>query len=99
MRLTRFGSRGLIFYLAMVGAFLAAPYSNLFFLLLAFQTLLWLLSFAWTMRNFRGVTAEILALEPTPAGVGQPLRVRFRAGRGRRFQITALLELEGEEDQ
>ena len=39
MRPTRFGIKSVVFYLVMLGAFFAAPYSNLFFLLLAFLTL------------------------------------------------------------
>ena len=36
MRLTQLGAKSVAFYLTLVGAFFASPYSNLFFLLLGF---------------------------------------------------------------
>ena len=63
---TALGWRGAAFYVTLVGAFFAAPYSNLFFLLLSFLTLLSLLNVWWTTRNFKGVTAEVLEIESAP---------------------------------
>ena len=55
VRLTRLGWKGLIFYAVIQLAFFASAYSNLFFLLVAFLTLLGLLRVYWTARNLRGV--------------------------------------------
>ena len=95
MRLTPFGVKAGLFYLAMVGAYLAAPYSNLFFLLLAFLTLQWVLCALWTPRNLRGVTTELSALEPVPAGSGQSLCALILAAGRARFQVGVELELDG----
>ncbi len=92
MRLTGFGFKGVLFYLALVGAFFASPYSNLFFLLLGFLTLQWLLSIVWTRSNMRGVRASIVAAEPAPAGAGLPVRAQIEAP-GTRFQVTVELQL------
>lgn len=97
MRLTRFGLKGVVFYLAMIGGFYASPYSNLFFLLLGFLTLQWVLVVPWTLRNMRGVTASVRTIEPTPAGAGQSVRVLVGAPGRVRFQVTIELELEGGE--
>ncbi len=96
MRVTGFGFRSGLFYLTMVTAFVATPYSNLFFLLLAFLTLAWLSS-AWsTPRNLRGVAAKAVAFEPLPAGSEQQLSIELETLRSpgrRRFQIEVVVEL------
>jgi len=94
VRPTRFGFKGLLFYLAMSGAFLASPYSNLFFLLIAFLTLHWALGLFWTLRNLSGVSAELAPIEPAPAGAGQLVRARLHAPRRARFELAVELELE-----
>lgn len=97
MRLTAFGFKGVLFYLALVLAFFATPYSNLFFLLIGFLTLQWVLSVHWTLRNARGVTATIAAIEPGPAGSSLACSARIRAGGRTRFQLAVELELESGE--
>ena len=94
MRPTAFGIKSISFYLAMVGAFLASPYSNLFFLLLAFLTLLFAAGAVSTWRNLRGVAARVPELPPAPAGAGLSLRVPIQAASRTRFQVSLELELE-----
>ncbi len=95
MRPTRLGKQGLGFYAAIGVAFFASAYSNLFFLLLAFLTLMALMNVAWTLRNMRGVTGEILEVEPSPAGAGQPIRAHLKAPGRARYQVACELELDG----
>ncbi|MEM7307445.1 MAG: DUF58 domain-containing protein [Planctomycetota bacterium] len=95
MRLTRFGFYGFVFYVVMFGAFFASPYSNLFFLLLAFLTLLFGGGTVAAFRNLRGVEASIEELAPVPTDAAEPLVVRVRAPRPARFQLVARLRLGG----
>ncbi len=76
-RPTALGVKFLLFWLLLVAAFLATPYSNLFFLLLTFLTLLGALSFGWTARTLgwtartgRGGITWHLDIPATAAGVG-----------------------------
>lgn len=95
MRPTRFGLHGILFYAALVVAFYAAPYSNLFFLLLGFLTLL-ALGGAWSARrNLAGVSASLAELEPVPSGSRVRAPLVLRAPGSARFQIAARLELAG----
>lgn len=94
MRLTAFGFKGVLFYLALVLAFFATPYSNLFFLLIGFLSLQWVLSAFWTQRNARGATAEVGEIEPVTAGSPPVVRARVCASGGTRYQIAVELELE-----
>ncbi|MEM9800197.1 MAG: DUF58 domain-containing protein [Planctomycetota bacterium] len=68
MRFTVFGVKALLFYAAILGAYYAAPYVNLFFLLLAFLTIQWGFSALWTWRNLRGVAATVGDAPTIPAG-------------------------------
>ncbi|MEE2887921.1 MAG: DUF58 domain-containing protein [Planctomycetota bacterium] len=67
MRPTRFGSKAVVFYATLVGAFYAVPYLNLFFLLLAFASVLGLLNLYWTWRNIRGVRGSMSEIAPYSA--------------------------------
>ncbi len=97
LRLTRFGLQGLAFYLSMVVAFFAAPYSNLFFLLLGFLTLQWLVC-AWsTLRNLAGIQVEVLRFAPVPALEVGSLHFELVADRRQRFQVELRVDLEGAE--
>lgn len=95
MRLTRFGLHGLLFHGVMVGAFLASPYSNLFFLLLAFLTLAGLAGALGAWRNLRGVTGELGELPPVAAGTPLHVPLALRADAPARFGVEAVLRLEG----
>ena len=95
MRLTRFGFQGLLFYLVMLGAFFAAPYSNLFFLLLGFLTLVGMIGGLAAVKNLRGVTASLVELPPVPSQTGIQVPMQLQAKRPPRFQIAAQLQLAG----
>lgn len=97
MRFTRFGFFGLVFYALMVGAYFLSPYSNLFFLLLAFLTILGLSGVNGAVRNLRGVRASLVELPPVPALRPIEVPIELRARPGTRFQIDAVLELAGGE--
>ena len=80
LRPTGLGIKALLFYLLLVGAFLATPYSNLFFLLLVFLTVLGVCNIWWTHRNVAGLDARLEEIAPTPARVGAPLRAAVATG-------------------
>lgn len=93
MKLTLFGVRSLVFYAAVVVAYVSAPYVNLFFLLLAFLTLLWILSFVWGASSLRGLSVEIDDAPAIMAGSAARIPVRFHGTRGRLFDVNASLDL------
>lgn len=93
MRLTRFGAQGLAFFLVMVLGFFAAPYSNLFFLLLAFLTSLGLVGVVAARRNLRGITLDLAELPPVAAGL--PVEIEAHLDAPGRFGIEAHVELVG----
>ncbi len=95
MRITRFGLQAIVFYVTMLGAFFAAPYSNLFFLLLGFLTLLGLFGLLAARRNLRGVEAVLPELPPQPTDAGSPLPVAVEAPGAARLQVAARVELAG----
>ncbi len=96
MRPTLFGARALLFYAVCVGAYFAAPYVNLFFLLLAFLTLHWAAAVVWTARSLRGVSATFGAAAPVAAGLPVAVPIDLVVARGRRFDVEVSLELEAE---
>jgi uncharacterized protein (DUF58 family) len=95
LRLTRLGIQTGLLYAALIGAFFATPYSNLFFLMLGFLTLQWVLGAAWSVRNVRGVHVTLPAPEPMPAGAGQLLQATLEVPARTRFQLVVELELDG----
>ena len=70
---TALGVKALLFYLLMLGAFVAAPYMNLFFMLLTFLTVLGASNMVWTLRNAAGMRATVDEVKPVPAGTALPL--------------------------
>ncbi len=95
MRLTLFGLQGLAFYVVILGAFYATPYSNPFFLLLGFLTLLGASSLLSTRRNVRDVTLELGEFKPVVSGAEVRVPARVTADGRPRFGITVKIELEG----
>lgn len=95
MRLTQFGFHGVIFYVVMSGAFFASPYSNLFFLLLAFLTLQWFVCIVGTRRNLAGVSAVFEDVAPVPSGREVEVAAALKSPRRARFQVAVQVELEG----
>ena len=94
MKLTLFGVRSLVFYAAVVVAYVSAPYVNLFFLLLAFLTLHWILAFVWTAGSLRGLNVQVDSLPAVIADTPASVPVRFHAERSRLFDINASLLLD-----
>lgn len=91
MKLTPFGRKALVFYLTMVGAFYAAPYVNLFFLLLAFLTLQWCVGAFAARRNLAGVNVNCEHIEPVPSQTPAAISAQIDAPRGSRFGIRVVL--------
>ncbi len=95
IRPTALGVKALAFFVLLTVVFFAASYSNLFFLLLVFAGALAVLNIAWTSANLRGVTAEVVSLEPVPAGATPVLQARIDPGHRPRVALEVELELEG----
>lgn len=93
IRPTALGWKAIAFVAALVTAFFAAPYQNLYFLLLSFLAALGVMNVAWTLRNLSGVRGEIPAIGAFPAGASAPLRVGVDSGSRRGIGLTAVLDL------
>ncbi|MEL6715648.1 MAG: hypothetical protein AAFP86_17840, partial [Planctomycetota bacterium] len=92
---TLFGARVAFFYVVVLAAYYAAPYVNLFFLLLGFLGLFWSFALPWSWRSLRGVEVRSRAAEHELAA-GTPGRVEavlVRRGRGAAFDVTLELVL------
>ncbi|MEM7199705.1 MAG: DUF58 domain-containing protein [Planctomycetota bacterium] len=85
---TGLGAKALLFYIALCTAFYAAPYMNLFFLLLVHLGGLGLLTAWWTWSNVAGVSGQLDAPEPVPADVEAPIKLRLEPGRRKRRLMT-----------
>ena len=95
MGLTRFGFNGLVFTLLMFGAFFAAPYSNLFFLLLAFLSLQWCACLFGAHRNLARIEARVEEPPPVPALTPVACPVRLTAPGSKRIELTLTCEVGG----
>lgn len=93
MRPTRFGVQALAFYALLLLAFFAAPYQNLFFLLLSFLSIVLLLTPWWARRNLVGLRGELAPIAPGPAGVAPVLRVRVLGDARRRFGVGCRVQV------
>ena len=91
---TILGVKGLVFFTVLMGSFFAATYANLFFLLMAFLTVLGGLNLLWTARSLSGVTGGAIDDGPLPSGGGHCLTFRVRARR-RRLAVHAEARIEG----
>jgi len=96
VRPTALGVKAALFYVLLLAAFFAAPYANLFFLLLAFLTIQALTSYVSCRRNLSGVHAIVDELEPVPSDSGAPVAVTVHGGKRTRFALGIRLELEGQ---
>ncbi|MEZ5990323.1 MAG: DUF58 domain-containing protein [Planctomycetota bacterium] len=94
IRPTRLGVEALIFFTLLLVGWLATPYSNLFFLLLAFFACLMGLGVLWALGNLRGVGGRVEDFAPQPAR--QPILAGFVLDPGRRpkEQVEVVLELD-----
>jgi uncharacterized protein (DUF58 family) len=96
VRPTALGIKAALFYILLLAAFFAAPYANLFFLLLAFLTILALASHVSCRRNLTGAHAIVDELDPVPADTGAPVTVTLHGGKRTRFALGIRIELEGQ---
>lgn len=90
---TLFGARVLLFYAVVVAAYFAAPYENLFFLLLAFLSVQQLLAFAWSWRSLRGVSVVFDDMQAVMAGAEAMVTATLHAARGRRCDVNVGLRI------
>lgn len=95
MRLTRLGVHGTVFYTALVAAYFGSPYSNSFFLMLGFLTLVGLGGVLGARRNLVGVSVASVELAPTPSGAAVRGMVELRAPQPMRFGVSVRIELAG----
>lgn len=90
---TALGWKALAFMVAMSAASLAAPYNNLFFLLLCYLGALLLLTAAWSSRQLRGVNGSIESPPPFAADSPADLPARVVVGGRPRFALRLVVEL------
>jgi uncharacterized protein (DUF58 family) len=99
IRPTALGTKALFFFALVVFVYYTAPYSNLFFLLIAFASVLGLTGVLSTLRNGAGLRARLDPIEPVPAGTRARVRAEVDVG-GRPRQALALsVALERGRDQ
>lgn len=90
---TALGVKGAFFFCVIVLAYLAAPYLNLFFLLLGFLCVLGALAVPWTWSNLRGVGLEIHG--PLATAEGDALRLHLTTrSRKRRFAVSPIARID-----
>ena len=94
-RPTALGVKAALFYLLILGAFYAARYSNLFFLLVVFLTVLAVHGLLAARRNLAGVTGRFEEIEPTAAGTGAEVRAHVGAEKRARFGLGVELRIDG----
>lgn len=94
MRPTSLGVRTALFFLLLVAAFFAAPYANLFFLLLLFLTILGAADFLAARANLSGASGRLEEIQPMPAGAVGAAAAVIVAGR-RRWAVAVEVDLEG----
>ncbi len=97
MRPTRFGYKAIVFYAMLVCAFYAAPYLNLFFMLLAFASVLAVLNTYWTWRNIAGIRGCLLEVAPIPAGSRSAATLELHNRGRRRCHLHAAIQVDGDE--
>lgn len=93
MRPTILGVKAAFFYGVLSCAFFVAPYLNLFFLLLAFLTVVAALTALWNVQNLAGVRGVVEEIAPVPVGVGGPVHVQLHTGHRTRLCIDVRLAL------
>jgi uncharacterized protein (DUF58 family) len=91
---TGLGVKAALFYLLLVAAFFAAPYANLFFLLLTFLTLLGLADALAARGNLRGATGRVEDSEPVASGTESSVTAVLAAG-SRRWALGVEVVLDG----
>jgi uncharacterized protein (DUF58 family) len=94
IRPTALGWKAIAFLAVLTAAFFAAPYQNLYFLLLAFLFTLGAMNAVWTIRNIAGVRGEVAQIGAFPAGTPAPFAVKLDAGSRQRLDLRATLDVE-----
>lgn len=94
LRPTGLGVRTALFYLLLVAAFFAAPYANLFFLLLLFLSILGAADLLAARANLAGASGHVGEIDPMPAGAGGAAAAVIATSR-RRWAVAVEVELEG----
>ena len=84
---TGFGIKAALFYAVLMVSFFAAPYMNLFFLLLCFLSVVGGLAGIWAWRNLRGATCENLSFGAAAVGDEVAIAGTVRGGRRARYAI------------
>ncbi len=95
LQLTALGVKATLFYLLIVVAFYASPYTNLFFLMLSFLAVVGLLGAWWTRSNLHGLTSDAIAIEPAPANAGHDVQFQLDPAGRTRFHVALLLKVSG----
>jgi uncharacterized protein (DUF58 family) len=95
MRITLFGWKGVVFYAMLICAFFAAPYLNLFFMLLAFCSVLAVLNVWWAYRNITQITGRLEDIAPMPAGASQMAKATLRCGARTRHCLAVQIHMAG----
>ena len=96
IRPTELGIKGILLLSALVVAFLAASYSNLFFLIVVFCGVLGALGLWWTVRNPRGVRVAVLDAPFAPAGTERQLVISISNPRkAATFDVGLAVDVDG----
>ena len=91
---TRFGVKALAFLALLFAAFFVSPYSNLFFLQLAFFCVFLVASALWCAGNLAGIGGRVLLPRPIAAGsTDASLTAELSAGRRTGRSISLALRL------
>lgn len=91
MRPTVFGAKAIVFYIVVLTAYFASPYTNLFFLLISFLSVLFTLNFVWTERNVRDLRGPAVELPVIPAQSQRELEVTVDVARHAAVQVSVEL--------
>ncbi len=93
---TTLGVKAIAFYGMLLCSFYAAPYLNLFFLLLCFLSVLGILGAYWSFMNLASVSGEIQPRPPFPAGAGAVFHATLSCGSRSRHHLRLELQIRGE---
>lgn len=91
---TALGWKSVAFLLATTITFQAAPYNNLFFLLLMFLVVVATLVVHWTRQNLHGICGAVQDIQPAPAGSPHPARLQLRTRAKLRRGVKVLVHIE-----
>lgn len=95
IRPTELGCKGLLLLGALLLAFYATAYSNLFFLLVAFCCVLGGFGAVWGLANLRGCRVTIGELPFAAAGASRPLRLELHTNGRSVLDLAVELQLDG----